>query len=514
MSESVFDLSETLESINGGCVRYDMSQMYPLSGNVSGIVGGATGNAKGLTTFQWQDSTWWSPCQSYFLLTCTFSVGTPGSGVAVDAAYADNFAMTLFSQINTQINSRPLDTVNTPWLIDTALTYANAHNSFLKSFGSLTRVGEPLSTRIRNTSQNGGVVQVAFRPPVSIFDVKLLPPGAQYTLNFNWAANGLLAFETINGSVAWGTGNDQVSISIGEFSFYKATVTPGPNVDLPERGVIDLNPCTAMQYFINNSNTLKQNITLPGTTNKILVVFQDITPNAVTVPPPEDNICGVGNGYNPATSFTNRFCNANTDDLTFTNGQSMLSTLWLDLPELNIQEPKPIYNFSSGITDYMRAYSDFCHVTQGTKNNEEGSIPFGSMATAAGTTIIQPVQGANAAGLVAGTIQIGDLNNPQQYTYIPTAIAGTLADPLTYNQTSRWGWLGRCPGPIFAFPVVRPQGKYVNTGTLNATTSTGGGTSTSLAFNASATVIASYSMALVCTRQPSGYYSIDVVEGV
>lgn len=518
MSESVFDLPQTLESINGGCSRYDMSQMYPISGNVSGVVGGSTGNAKGLTTFQWQDSTWWSPSQSYFYMKCTFTRANSVPSDTDPTAYADNFAMTLFSQINTQINSRPLDTVNLPHLIDTALTYSNAHNNFLKTFGSLARVGEPLSTRIRNTTQNNGIVDVVFRPPVSIFDVKLLPPGAQFTLNFNWAANGLNAFETIDRSVAWGTGSNEVSISISELSFYKATVTPGYGVELPDRGVIDLHPCMIMQYFINSSNTLKQNITLPATTNRILVGFQDITPNIVTTDPPVDNICGVGSGYNPATSFTNKFCNSSSNNLTFSSGQSMLSTLWIDLPELGIQEPKPIYNFSSGITEYMRAYSDFCHVTQGTKDNTEGSVPFGSMATDLGVTIIQPVR-INDTGPVinAGLVQIGDINNPQQYTYIPTPNAAAslpaIAVNTNYNQTARWGWLGRIPGPIFAFPVVRPQGKTISTGTINATTAAfGSGTST--AYNAVANVIASYSMAIVVVRQPNDYYSYDIVETI
>lgn len=509
MSESVFDLEQTLESINGGCARYDMSQIYPISGNISGSVVGA-GQASGNTTFQWKDSTWWSPCQSYFLLTCTFTRNaTVPTGLT---AYADNFAMTLFSQINTQINSRPLDTVNTPHLIDTALTYSNAKANFLKTWGSLTRVGEPLSTRICNTSQNGGVVQVVFRPPVSIFDVKLLPPGAEYTLNFNWAANGLLAFETIDRSVAWSAsaGANNVSISISEFSFYKAAVTPGNDVMLPEKGVIDLSPCTAMQYFLNNGTMLKQNISLPGSTNRILVVLQDNAPNSATTAQPAagDLICGVGNGYNPATSFTNRFCNTSADNLTFTNGQAALSTMWLDLPELGIQEPKPIYNFSSGILDHMRAYSDFCHVTQGTKNNEEGSVPFGSMVTAAGVTIIAP--SASGTGV---TFQNGDLNNPQQYAILAAGGANT---PVTtaYNQTTRHGWLGRCPGPIFAFPVVRPPGKYVTSGTFNLTTTTGGGSSISTAYALVATIIASYSMSIIVTKQPNGYYSYDIIEGI
>ncbi len=517
MSESVFDLPMTLKSVNGGCSRYDRSQMYPISGAINNAVVGQ-GAASGLTTFQWQDSQWWSPCQSYFVLTCKFDIG---ADLAVNAAYADNFAMTLFTQINTQINSRPLDTVNTPWLVDTALTYSNAHHSFLRSFGSLTRVGEPLSTRIRNTNQNSGIVQVVFRPPVSIFDVELLPPGAQYLMNFNWASSGILAFESVNGSVTHVTtspGSNEVRLTINEFSFYKATVTPGPDVQLPDRAVINLMPCTAVQYFLNSGNTLKQNITLPATANKILIGFQDINPNsAVSLTPPVDYIGGVGNGYNPATSFSNQFTTTNTPNQTFGANAASLSTLWLDLPEIGVQEPRPVYNFSTtnGILDYVRAYSDFCHITQGTKTNEEGSVPLGSMATAAGVTIIQPIRSltttpAAITTIEAGTIQIGDLNNPQQYTYIPLGVntaAPPLADPLSYNQTAKWGWLGRCPGPIFAFPVVRPQGKYVTTGTLNMTTSGN-------VANISATVITSYNMAIVLTKQPNGYYNYDVIEGI
>lgn len=510
MSESVFELSETLESINGGCIRYDMSQMYPISGSITNQTVG-TGGAGGLTTFQWQDSTWWSPCQSYFYMRCTFIQNA--TVPVANTAYADNFAMTLFNQINTWIDSKPLDTVNTPWLIDTALTYSNAHNNFLKTWGSLTRVGEPLSTRIRNVQQNSGVVEVVFRPPVSIFDVKLLPPGAQYRIDFNWAGNGLNAFESVDSSVAWSasSGATNVSITINELSFYKATVTPGPEVELPERGVIDLSPCIALQYFLNGGNTLKQNITLPATTNRILIGLQDInTNNTVTTSPPVDNVAGIGSGYMPATSFTNRFTTGTGSNQTFTSNTTTLSTMWLDLPELGIQEPKPIYNFSSGIIDYMRAYSDFCHVTQGTKNNEEGSVPFGSMATTAGVTIVQPILATNDAPpvLSAGIIQYGDLNNPQQFTYFPPYVAGgAAASASTYNQTARWGWLGRCPGPIFAFPVVRPPGKYVTTGTLNLTTAAS-------VQSLSATIIASYSMAIVVTKQPNGYYNFEIISSV
>lgn len=516
MGESVFNMSDVLESINGGVDRYDLQQLYPISGNINNSVVGVN-QASGLTTFQWQDSAnWWSPCQSYFDIILQFETMNRAPQTGDLLAYADNFICTLFTQLQSYINSRPLDTVNTPHLIDTALTYSNAKKNFLSTWGSLTRVGEPLSTRIKNLDTNAGILEVVFRPPLSIFDTKLLPPGAQFRVDFNWASNGINAFEAVNGPVIWdptfmsATANN-VSIKVTSFSFFKATVHPGPGVPIPQRAVVDLMPCQALQYFLNGGTTLKQNITLPGTTNRVLIVFQDInTSLATTAVPPVDSITGIGNGYMPATSFTSTFSKLGAvAPTTFTANSTSLNQLWLSLPELGIQEPQPIYTFS-GINDYMRAYADWCQATQGTHNQSEGSIPFGSNDTTVGTTIIQPLVSTLATGgvLSAGTNQVGDINNPQQYLYLPaTVFPGTAANTLTFNQTARWGWAGRCPGPIFIFPVVRPPGRTVSTGTLNALT-------TAAVQSISATIIVSYSMAIALELQPSGYYTYTLVEGV
>lgn len=509
---SVFDLSDELESINGGASRYDMAQIYPITGAIQdGTVIGTSG-AAGLCTFQFQDSLWWSPCQSYFHMRLTFTEGGTAGINNKPVAYADNFIMTLFTQLQTYINSKPLDTVNTPWLIDTCLQYSNSRANFLKTWGSLTRVGESLTTRIRNISRanNGtGQIEVVFRPPVSLFDTKLLPPGAQFRLDFNFASNGINAFETAGPSLTWGATGTNVQIKINSFSFYKATITPGPGIQLPQHGVIDLFPAIANQYFCNNSTTLKQNITLPGSTNLVRVVFQDISATTVTDDPPASEWCGVGNGYNPATSFSNIFCMAgSTTNASITNNTYYLQQLWLSLPELGIQEPNPIYSFDS-VMDKMRAYSDFCHYTQGTKDQLEGSIPYGSDNYLGGVTIVALNTGATAGDLA----QLGDPNNPQQYWYLKTSASDAAPNTASYNQTSRWGWVGRCPGPIFCFPVVRPEGKTVSTGTLNVLLGPNG-TASGGAMSIAATVIASYSMAIVVELQPTGYYSYSLVEGI
>jgi hypothetical protein len=293
---------------------------------------------------------------------------------------------------------------------------------------------------------------------------------------------------------------------VNSFSLYKASVHPGPGISVPSRGVIDLMPATATQYFLNSGMILKQNITLPSTTNRILIVFQDINALAVTSTPPVNLISGVGNGYNPATSFSSSFSNGTTANLAATNSNT-LSQLWLSLPELGIQEPTPIYSFT-GIQDFMRAYGDWTHITQGTHHQNEGSVAFGSFATTNGISII------NVDNKVVDNsfIQLGDPNNVQQYPFYQITPSTASAspgkpDPNTYNQTAKWGWLGRIPGPIFAFPVVRPEGKSITTGTLNVTM-------TNSVTAVAATIIASYSMAIALELQPNGYYSYTLVEGV
>ncbi len=532
---AAFHLDQEFESINGGAARYDVSQMYPVSGNIASADVG-TGAASGLTTFQWQDSTgWWSPQNSYFLLQLQFTAGgtngIPGSlgtSPTNNVTYCDNFVHTLFTQIQSQIDSRPLDTVNTPHIIDTALTYSKAHNNFLKTWGSLTRVGEPLATRIKNVKVTStantlagggtnGLIDVVFRPPISLFDCKVLPPGAQFRVDFNWASSAILAFESVDGSIAIGNTAAQTppqfNINVQGFSFFKAMLQPESVIHTPDHGIVELCPAVSNQYFLNSTDTLRQNITLPGTTNKLYVVFQDTNATAVTTgPPPVDNVSGVGNGYQPATSFTHVFTTSTGSNRTFTSNTNTLNQLWLDLPELGITEPKPVYNFGARASatslssrDLMRAYSDFCHISQGTHDQAEGSVPFGNFSTESGITIFGPGATVGASNAVVA-FQQGDLNNPQQLVY---SIAGSTTVPVaqTWNQLARWGWAGRIPGPIFAFPVVRPENKLVSNGTLNVVMNAN-------VINVSVTTIACYSMALVCQKQPNGLYAYSLVQSV
>jgi hypothetical protein len=344
-----------------------------------------------------------------------------------------------------------------------------------------------------------GQIELVYRPPVSLFDAKILPPGAMFRFDFNWASSGINAFESPFGSLTWGTAAGNVQIKVNSFTFYKATVQPG-NIQLPMRGVIDLCPAVANQYFANGAQSLKQNITLPSTCNRILLVLQDTASTTVSnAAVPANNWCGVGNGYNPATSFSDIFtiitAGTTGNNLTYenVNGVTSISQLWISLPELGVQEPNPIYAFNGSPTDKMRAYSDFCHIVQGTAYQSEGSIPYGSDFYTNGVTIMAIDTTTPANNLS----QVGDPNNPQQYWYMITGAGIGTISVNSYNQTALWGWAGRCPGPIFAFPVVRPEGKPVSIGTLNMVFNDG-------VKSVTATLIASYSMAIVVELQQNG----------
>ena len=469
------------------------------------------------------------------------TVGRPPASDYV--ALADNFVSTLFTKITTQINSKVLDTVDNVAAMDTALHYANCKDNFLKTYGSLTWLGVPFMTRLTNTTQNASndgyvPIEVIFRPCISLFDVKLLPPGAQFTFTFNWASSAANAFESMFADVDVGTAINNYNLRVTGFSMFQATVTPSNLVELPEQGVIDLSPAVVNQYYLNGGSNLKQNITIPSTCNRILVTVQDSSTTTYTPGFSNKPVqAGIGKGFNPATSFSL----AVKSMVATSFPDAMIQSLWLSLPELGVNMPNPVYNFQNGQFDITRAYSDFCHITQGTINGWEGNIPYGSLDCIQGV----PINALNTATVASSVFNSGDRNNYQAPTIsrtgatstilVNTSAAGeaeiilrgavsppTAALAPTCFQAAKWGWAGSRPGPIFAFPVIRPEGKTVSVGTLNVTfqgfnplgTSEDPAPKSPNVASAVFNVISSYSMALQLTHLGNGIYKYDVVEGI
>ena len=510
---SIYDLPNELPSINGAASRYECVQIVPTSGNLNSVVLG-TGNATGLSSFIWNDSVlWWSPCLSYWRMRVQFTKANATPLLTDYTAYADNFISLMFQNIKSHCNSRQIDMIDFPHIVDTVMTYSNSKKTFLDSYGSVTHVGEGFQTRLVNTCSNGGVVEVCFRPPLALMQCKNLPPGAQWKIDFSWAQNQAALFESLVGDVATSTASvptgQQFQVKILDFSFFKATTQPSPMVELPQQAVLDLNPAIVNQYFLNQGgNSLRQTLTLPSTTNTIYVTLQDTNSTALATPVLAGTTTtpGVGTGYNPQTSFAYAVSSGSTSSANLY--AAVLQNLYLNLPELGIQIPNPTYQFTGASgNEWQRAYMDFINISQGTNTASEGSIPLGTYDISAGCAITS----LNAGALLA---QAGNPLNKDQASIFTTAatispMGATAFAPgaTTFNQSARFGWLGRCPGPIFGFQCVRPENKAVTTGTLNATFS-------AAVVNCVFNVICVYSMALQLNHLGGGLYSYNLLEGV
>lgn len=507
-SDSVFSLPQQLENVWHGIDKFDLSQIIPEGGVPNNSIVGQ-GNASGNMIFQWtENASWWSPVNSYFYFKFQFVKYTaPNTTTAIPTwnttlgrpnikefvTYADNFVSTLFSEIRTEINNDPIDTITQPWVIDQVMTYSNAKKNFLDTFGSLARVGEPLMKRISNVYNNGtGVLEVCYRPPCSIFSVNLLPPGAQHRVTFTWAGSAINAFESLIGSISVGTTTGDYNIIVNDAKFYKATCNPSPLVPLPQHGVIELSRCSIKQHYTNATNAYQQTITLDDTTNRIYLTFQDIAQlprvaaiTAVNSPlvNGQPKYMGYGTGWNPITSFAKAFTsNAG-------NGTQLveLSNLYVNIDDLSLVLPKPVYKFQEDNSDWNRAYMDWATMSVGTKYNDTGSVPFGYNIGAFNTGVnfvASAIPGANLSVLVTDSVgtsvfQQGIPENPQNAVVkFSTDVAN---DPFVVSpaivgeknalffQTCEYGWSGRHPGPIFAFNICRPVGVKLSRGTINVT---------------------------------------------
>jgi hypothetical protein len=560
---SIFSMSTELENVWHGIDKYDMQQLLPDAGAPNNTLVG-TGNCSGTTTFSWNDSgnEWYSPVNSYFYFKFRFVYySSPGVFAPIpilDSAgnmnlypsnlvcYADNFVSTLFSTIMTYINQNPVDTITQPWVIDQILTYSNGKKNFLDTFGSLARVGETLNQRLINTWGNGnatgGVVEVCYRPPCSIFDVNLLPPGGYHKIDFTWNTNPISAFESLIGSISVGTGTGQYNIFCDTFYFYKATCRPSPQIPLPMHGVIPLCGSNVKQYPITSTTSFQQNITLAPTTNRIYVAFQDINQNpsvttqAVTSPTTTTSpfidttgikYMGYGTGWTPQTSFTKSFSAPNPNQA----GTSLLyelKTFFIQISDLSLILPHPPYNFGTDGTDYLRAYMDWANCV-GTKYNDNGSVPFGYAFNSA-LTATNTFKALNSTGITlaygsnfttssnvtpATLLRNGNPLNPQELTLLTsvddTAVSNQVFSSGTngrslYFQTSEYGWLARHPGPIFAYNVTRPSGSKVSQGNMQVSF-------TGTISSALANVVCTFNNALAVVRNEQGKYDYQLVSG-
>jgi len=496
---SSFEIPQDPRSLNGGAIHYDMRQMLPTTSFVSNSRPGVSGAATGITTFQWDDpALYWVPALSYFDIRGHFLDGS-GNALARSSylGYADNWVSTMFQQIQVFLNSTSLELLQNPPQADTAIAYSSMDRTYLKSFASASGVGEGLMTRFLNSAQFGTAavsttnyneVVATWRPSLSIFDCAYgIPPGAQWRMDFSWSNT---AEQNMIESVAAKVAGTDYTFTIDAFYFYKATITPDPSIPLPMRSFIELNPVQVNVYTITGTNNAQLQVTLPYTANRMLIAFQDSNTS--------NSLAHGQNGLKPLTSFAGAFSNGATD---FT---AYVQNLYSNFLDLGYQAPNPTYTLTAGSsagakTDWERAYADWIAICKGSSGGYEGSVPFGAFDSGINAAVLRPLE------TITPVMTIGDPNNDQQLWDASTATTAVAA--TNGNQTARWGWLGRCPGPIFAFPIVRPPETFVSRANVQITFS-------SAVTSVNMFVITSWTLGIAIEKDMSGKNVFTIVQGV
>lgn len=536
---ALFQSPDRLSSTNGGSVSFTVVEQPPDQGAVVGIPG-KSGLAQGDTIFTVRtDPRFIIFSECYFRIQGFFTsadgvsplanIGTRASPQLITVC--DNWPAAMFQTCRVTLNGSQIEQcLNVPQT-DTIATYSAATKSWLQSYGSASGVGESLSNRIlmagaqpRNATLAGGAAQAGricatFRPPLSIFNCATAIRGNQWRFILSWnPAAEQQVCESAGYDQTLATGGTplraiagpagQYRFNIAALTLFVATVSPDPSVPIPRRVLIDLTPCQTTQLAVT-SVPLSSNISVPPTTFRIAVAFQDANTEENAVGIPFSSAHGA-NGIYPITNFTlgvsSGAANANT---VLIGAPAWLSSFRISSSQLGLSIPIPDYAFTTiagvgTVTSIMsrqgieRAYRDFIQTTQGDSSLSEGCIPFGNLDSAAPLNqFCVNIGPASAAGAIVGiptamgtllagdgvtvpvaSWSVADPANPNAIGYLSpatstpgafTAVLGQgpyLLAPAAPNSnsptipknqvTAMYGWLGRYG--IMAFPIVKPVG--------------------------------------------------------
>ena len=263
-------------------------------------------------------------------------------------------------------------------------------------------------------------------------------------------------------------------------------------VELPQHGVIELTPTACLNYPNAGSAKFMQTAMIPATTNRLSLVMQDSN----------------GDYSNGAGIYSSTNFNIAVTDTADTEYGSQLQNLYITLPELGLQMPNPVYNFTStDLQDFMRAYSDFCITTQGAQYSSEGSVRYGNFKSAVtgsgfGNFGVRGIAQASSSSPVVR--YEGDPNNYNIVDAGPVVAASSIT-VANYSHHAKYGWIG--DKAIFSFPVVRTDNKHVSVCNLNVQFTD---TPRSCQFY----LLSTYSMAIAVEHKGDGKYEYSLVQGV
>ena len=512
---SLFESPQRLASSNGGAISFTTVQQPPDQGSVSNARPGKTGLAVGDTIFTVRcDPRFLIFSESYFRIQGHFANGAgtaalPNTAQTKRIAACDNWPAALFQTVRCTMNGTQIEQGLFNAQTDTVATYSAATESWLRSYGSASGVGESLVNRIAAAGAQpygsvstavatSGAICATFRPPLSIFNCASAVRGNTWRFIMSWNPSGEqqmvesagFASATVPAVIAVPTsaiaGTDYQFI-IDDFTLFVATAAPDPTVPVPSRVLIDLTPCQTTQIPIT-TNSGSSNVSIPPTTFRMAFALQDNNVNLNNV---TTNVVGYANAHGsngifPITNFSFGMSVVTAGGViasTLTGSPAWLSGFRWSSSQLGLSWPIPDYQFSqvlatatSGVVGSQvlnmatrkgldRAYRDFIQTTQGDHGLSEGAIPFGNLDSGVPINEFGTIVAATPFALDSGSSNYINWADPQNnnavsyadpsFTNATQTAAAALA-PITNTNTAVYGWLGRYG--ILCSPLVKPVG--------------------------------------------------------
>ena len=339
------DSVDDLASANEGMSKYSYDQIQTSSGT------GTDGNfSNGQLRFKWEHSSnkWWFPSKSYLQMRFTLTKGTGAKLTDATVAPNMNICANVFQQAEFLIGGKTVSKIG-EYLpqVDALKKRTTKSKAWLDGVGAST-----LLMQHEQPARNALVTaktsyEVTWQPPLSIFDVDVLPGGMyELILTPESVANfQKFATEQIYGvaAVVPGGGADDLKFNVDKIFFYVCSADADRLDD--KEYYIDLQSCKMSigQGTIGAGNSTQQQFDVSPSTSALTVAFQDKRA-----------------GFDPQASRSKFRANARTANATdaFVPGELSLTRLFVQYAGQSQPVPDADPKFDEDTDHTVRRYTE------------------------------------------------------------------------------------------------------------------------------------------------------------
>jgi len=271
LKDSVDDLS----SANEGMSKYSYDQIQTSSGTGTGAT-----FSNGQLRFKWEHSSnkWWFPSKSYLQMRFSLTKGDGAKLDAVTVAPNMNICANVFQQAEFQIGGKTVSKIG-EYLsqVDALKKRTSKSKAWLDGVGASTLLMQHEQTTRNTLAQEKKSYEITWQPPLSIFDVDVLPGGMyELILTPESIANfQKFATEQIYGAAAIAPGDTDATFkfNVDQIFFYVCSAEADRLDD--KEYYIDLQACKMSIGQGSIGANTQQQFDVSPSTNALTVAFQD-----------------------------------------------------------------------------------------------------------------------------------------------------------------------------------------------------------------------------------------------